>query len=252
MSLQSFLSLYRFDASLARHTGIEREFVLTDDRGNPVPKSPEFLRAVQDSAWTYELSACQVEHRTQPHGSHATLRTDLEAGSLNGQRVAQKIGCVLSVTEVAPWDMPLDVYPDNIRYQMLATTLPREVLRSACRVMGLHIHRGVCSMNEAIDLHNALLEELPRLTAMGDHSNGERLRLYGDMAIHAKPCQIHSVGQLYERALSQGFVEDPRRDWSFVRISSHGTVEIRVFGMTDNMNEILEWVREIERIHDRI
>jgi gamma-glutamyl:cysteine ligase YbdK (ATP-grasp superfamily) len=227
---------------------VEREFFLTDWEGRPVPGSPDFLRMVADAAWTYELSACQAEHRTRPHRSLVALLKDLKRGQKQGERVAGVLGYQLRAIEVGPASMPLDIYPHDERYRKIAAQIPREVLSAACRVTGTHLHLGVRSLVHAIEVHNLLIGHLDEFVGLGDHSGGERLRLYRQMATNWRPPRYESVEHLHAVALEQGFEENPRNCWHLIRISRHGTVELRMFGMTADPAEIISWCERVREV----
>jgi gamma-glutamyl:cysteine ligase YbdK (ATP-grasp superfamily) len=248
MSSSSFLSLFNFNPSLAGAIGIEREFFLLDASRQPLPRSPEFLDIVKDQQWTYELSACQVEHRTEPRINIDDIRQELQHGSAIGKQAAAKLGLQLGSLELAPANMDLGYYPHDQRYQKIVMTLPREILLAACRVAGVHIHLGVKEIREALLIHNRFVEHLDDLCRLGDHSGGERLRLYKQMAKNWQPPVYKSVEHLQAMAREQGFEQNPRNCWHLIRISRHGTVELRMFGMTDDLDEIIGWVRTIRRL----
>jgi hypothetical protein len=39
-------------------------------------------------------------------------------------------------------------------------------------------------------------------------------------------------------------VLDPRKNWSEIRISAHGTIEFRLFGASASDDENMQWIRE--------
>ncbi len=248
MDFSEFLGQFHFRPELAGAHGIEREFFLMENGSTPVPRAAEFLDLIADPAWTYELSACQAEHRTKAHLDQDQLYLDLQTATRRGEQVAADLRLRLVAMEVAPYDMPLDVYPRDDRYQELAKTLPTEVLRAAMRVAGVHIHRGVRDMDEAIRIHNLVAQRINRFQRMGDHSQGERLRLYELMAKTPDPPLYRSAEHFCEVAHAQGFADKPRSCYHWVRISPHGTVELRMFGMTPSAREILGWIDELEHV----
>jgi carboxylate-amine ligase len=246
--MQSFLARFRFDPSLHGYFGVEREFFLCDPATNmPVSRASVFLDGINDSAWTYELSLCQVEHRTTPATAKDAILAHLRGGTDAGRRRAVTIDCELRALEVAPETMPLDVYPDA-RYFALRETLPPDVLRAACRVAGTHIHIGVRSIAEAIAVSNALRPHIDWLANLGDHSAGERRRLYSKMSKTWEPPQYESPEHFFAVARARDFADNPRNCYDAIRISTHGTVEVRAFGMTDNAEETLAWVEAIRTL----
>ncbi|HPF95422.1 MAG: hypothetical protein KC582_01670 [Candidatus Magasanikbacteria bacterium] len=248
MDKQSFFSQFRFNPVLAGAYGVEREFFLTDAHGIPVPRSQEFLARVQDPAWTYELSACQVEHRTAPEHSITKILSNLQIADAQARRTAMLMGADIVALEVAQEDMSIEIYPDNNRYKKLVKHLPKEMLRAACRVAGIHIHRGAKDLDDAISMYNNIVKCLEDFIKMGDHSQGERLRLYRQMAPNWSPPQYTSRDHFFEVACEQGFVNNPRNCWHLVRISQHGTVELRMFGMTNDLSRIHQWISVIDRV----
>lgn len=250
MDQKSFLSQYNFNASLTGAIGIESEYFLTNGSKMPIGKSPAFLKLINDETWTYELSACQVEHRSTPDRATSDILKQIALGRLRGAAVAEQIGTRLKVLELAPQDMPLDVYPHDERYSGIVASISKEELIAACRVAGTHFHIGVRNIEEAIVLHNALAENLDKFIDMGDHTNGERIQLYKIMAKNWQPPRYESVDHLQAVAKEQGFEDKLRNCWHLIRISFHGTVEMRMFGISDSVEEVAPWieaVREVER-----
>lgn len=242
-----------YDLRYVGCVGVEQEmFLVSSETGMLVPYSPQFLQQMEGEVdperWTYELSACQVEYRTHPHFDTNALEGDLFFGHEQADKCAKKIGCVMHYAEVAPASMPIAVYDAEPRYAHLAATLAPEVLLSACRVAGIHIHYGCESLPHAIAVHNRLVPHLQSLSDLADHSSGERLRLYKEMAPVWKPELYRSVDHFGQVALEQGFLKNLKNCWHLIRISRHGTVEIRVFGNTGDINEIMSWVRVVRDI----
>lgn len=245
-ALEGFLSLFDFKKELRGYVGIERERFL-EVRGRFVPRAEEFLRLIDDPLWTYELSACQVEDRTNPKLSEADIKLELEKNDNHGNLIADKMGLNLIAMELAPEDMPLTVYPDA-RYLAIAKNISRERLSAACRVAGTHIHLGMGSMEEAIRAHNILVPYLETLCKLGDHSDGGRIRLYKEMAVNWKPIIYRDEKHLFEVAVEQGFTDNPRNCYHLIRISRHGTIELRMFGVTSSIDEILSWIEFVRNI----
>ncbi len=245
--IQDFLASFRFRPELAGCVGIERERFLVSPEGAFAPRADEFLSEMRDAAWTYELSRCQVEDRTRSARDHFIVKANLLSNDNRGKFVAAKIGLGLQTLEVAPESMPLDVYPEP-RYLAIAEKISRETLSAACRVAGTHIHLGMRNMDEAIAAYNLLRAELETLTRLGDHSGGERIRLYRAMAGKWNPPQYRDEQELFEIARQEGFAENSRNCWHLIRITQKGTVECRMFGVTVFPDEILEWVSAVRRI----
>lgn len=247
VELAEFLARFKFTKSRNGYVGVEREHFLVSPNGELAPRSIEFLQLIDDPRWTYELSACQVESRTRPQKDLSAIKLELLENINNGERIAEKLGLRLVNQEVAHANMPLDVYPDP-RYLKIVRTLPRERLEAACRVTGTHLHLGVKNIAHALLVYNSLIPHVAELCRLGDHSRSERLRLYKTMAIKWQPVVYESVEHFFEIASRDGFVTNPRNCWQLIRISVHGTVELRMFGVTDHIDEILWWISQVRHL----
>lgn len=247
MVLSQFIEQFGFQNQQPGRFGVEREYFLVDQAGRVCPRSPSFLLKTESGAWGYELSACQVEHRTKPSDDLAVIRERLEAGQREGRQTANAIGLSLKAIEVATADMPRDIYPHNERYAQIAKRLPPDVLLAALRVTGVHVHYGVPSIEEAIRIHNRFAEYLDEFIAAGDGSNGERLRLYKVVAPNCIPPRYESPEHFFRVASEENFADNPRNCWHLVRITKHGTVELRAFGMTSDVDQIVSWIELMKR-----
>lgn len=250
-SYEQFVGSFRFTHTCGnRRVGVEREFfIFHEDR--PDPNAQEFLYRMgthtdEGDRWTCELSACQVEHRTAPHNTLKALREDLERGSKEGHVIAGFMGRGMRGIEVAPADMTLQVYPDP-RYTEIAKSLGDDRLRAACRVAGVHVHIECFGLEDAIRVYEALRQNLPKLARLGDHSDGERLRLYGVVVnnLHTPP-RVQSPEHLYHLACQAGWGTNLRSCWWTLRFSRHGTVEVRIFGATDSVDEVMSYVEAVQ------
>lgn len=242
-----------YDQQYVGCVGIEQEmFLVSSETGMPVARSPQFLQRmmseVNPERWTFELSACQVEYRTHPQQSLHALEGDLFGGHEQAAKCARSIGCCVSHAEVAPASMPLTVYYAEPRYKRLAVALDPETLLSACRVAGIHIHYGCSSLDHAIMVHNRLVPYLDMLCQLGDHSDGERIRLYKQMAPVWEPMQYQNAKHFERVAREQGFWGNLKNCWHLIRISRHGTVELRMFGNTPDIREIIRWAELVKKL----
>lgn len=244
---KAFLSRFNFQKDMNGMIGVERERFLATPDGILVPRAQDFLLAVDDPRWIYELSACQIEDRTDPLRDVAKIQKALAKNDCQGRAIVKQLGLRLYVIEVAGEDMPLTVYPDQ-RYVRIKTKITKEQLSAACRVTATHLHFGVSSLEKAIQISNLLLQYIDLFRKLGDHSNGERLRLYKTMATHWRPPYYQSIEHLFEVAFKQGFVKNPRDCWHLIRISKHGTVELRMFGVTESLDEICQWIQIVKEI----
>lgn len=256
MTINQFKDLFSYNKNKVSHVGIERECFVCDRTGKIVPYAHKVLSGLENGvedgwsgcivqpekgAFGYELSASQIESRVGPCilgdlGYHLQHR-DREL------RIALRYyGLSALHTEVGPEDMPLDVYPDPTgRYQEITKDMPREILSAACRVIGTHVHVGMQDHDMALRVYNHVIRHYIELCKMGDGSFGKRLTIYKQMAPNFEPKPYLSWDEYYQTAVAKGFAEDPRKCWTLVRISVHGTIEFRMFGATDSIDRIVEW-----------
>lgn len=262
MSLQDFKNLFAFSPDLVWNKGVEREVFLVGTGGEIVARADEVIQYIRARGWPsshgysdpgytvgYELSNAQIELRTRPHPNLKSLRTELEWNDANLKQSLQEIGLATLHTEVGPVDMPLDIYPDPTgRYQIITENMPRSVLLAACRVIGTHVHVGMQDHDMALRVYNYVVKHLEELCEAGNGSFGERLAIYRQMAPDYQPKPYASWDEYYQTALVKGFSEDPRKCWTLIRISVHGTIEFRMFGATDSVDRILGWVERCQTL----
>ena len=241
MNLNSFMDKFNFREEGKLFVGVERECHLVNESGLIVPMADHILKTMNDKHFGYELSACQLESRTDPD-----RLPYLKDALLNNDKIMCATLEVLSLgsshKEVAPFDMPLDVYPDPTgRYQQIVKNMPVEILRAACRVIGTHVHIGMPDHETALRVYNEVICHTDELVSLGDGSNGERLEIYRIMAPDATPPTYASWNDFYSVACAKGFDQDPRKCWTLIRISVHGTIEFRMFGTTEDLDTVVEW-----------
>ncbi len=242
--MEKFMSRFNFRRECCLAVGVERESFLTDKEGKIAPLAPMVLNFLTDrERFGYELSACQLEDRIGPCNLHE-VRSELmknERDILEAERMFQFKRIHM---EVAPEDMPLDIYPDPTgRYQEIVKKLPRNILLAACRVTGTHVHIGMPNHHVALKVYNQVISQLDYLCTEGDGSSGRRLAIYKTMAPEQDLCPYGSWSDFHRQAVEKNFVDDPRRCWNLIRISVHGTIEFRMFGVTDNLDRIVSWAK---------
>lgn len=248
--IDAFKGRFAFDPALALHVGVERECFIVDSMGTHVPKAVAVLETIQSSGrfhdparFCYELSACQVEGRTRP--SHVSDVID-EIKDLDRvfRDSMRPHGFQPSYDEVGPDDMPLDVYPDPTgRYQDITSSMPLDRLRSAVRIIGTHVHIGMPDHESALRVYNAVVPQTEMLSVLGDGSGGERIRIYREMNPGCTPQPFDCWRQFYLYAAQNGQLDDPRRCWTLIRISLHGTIEFRMFGASASNDRVAGWAR---------
>jgi len=266
-TLDEFASKFFFRPELAGYVGVERECFLVRD-GKVAPIAHTVLSYLQSNAngradsFGYELSGCQLEDRTYRPCLLNELCDMLKLNEAAMVAAEKALGFTRLYCGTGPEDMPLDHYPDP-RYDRIVATLPREALRAACRVTGVHIHVGMSDHKTALATYNKVIKHFPRLCMVGCDSFDGRLGQYqvvvdslGKKGIFSKrivlfqehlvngitvPPPYGSWEDFYDRAVGEGFVNDPRRLWDFIRISRHGTIEFRMFDSTIDLSTIYFW-----------
>jgi gamma-glutamyl:cysteine ligase YbdK (ATP-grasp superfamily) len=164
-------------------------------------------------------------------------------------RAEQVIGFERLYKEVAPLDMPLDVYPDPTgRYQRIIKDMPQQILSAACRVVGTHVHIGMPDADTALNTYNKVVPYCEELCLMGDGSSGDRLDLYKTMAPDYQPVPYETWEAFHVEAVEKGFDVDPRKCWHLIRISKHGTIEFRMFGATHDLQKIVAWTKRCHEL----
>lgn len=282
--MQNFMDKFNFDVSRVGYVGVECERFIADvaTPQKIVPAAPKILALLGERGvpqlrghpqyywgsghdapmyaeediigydppvhgeFSYELSACQLESRTGPC-MLGDLDAELHATNSRLRRMLDPYGLRPLYTEVGPEDMCLDVYPDpSGRYQRIVQDMPREILLAACRVIGTHVHVGMRDHSMALRVYNKVIKHYNDLCMWGNGSFGERLAIYRTMAPDADPQPYTDWGDYHRVAQEKGFAEDPRKCWTLIRMSVHGTIEFRMFGATDSLSRIVRWA---ERCH---
>lgn len=242
MTEQAFRNKFSFKPLLAMMVGIERECFLTRD-GQILPIAPEIIPQLDDPMISYELSACQLESHIGPCAL-AIVGEMLRESEADIDIASKLLNFDCLHLEVAPDDMPLHVYPDPLgRYQQIAAGMPREVLLAACQVTGTHIHIGMPDPDTALAAYNRVVPCWKELAEMGNGSAGRRLAIYRRVVTDPEPKPYASWSAFYQEAKSRGFAENPRNCWDLIRISTHGTIEFRMFGATSDLDKIESWAR---------
>ena len=241
--MRAFMERFVFDPAKSLFVGVEQEYFLTDYRGVIAPIALTVLKHLSNRGqFGYELSACQLESRVGPFHVNSIEAELMRCNELI-ESAEDTLGFGRSYREVGPFDMPLDIYPDPTgRYTRITKNMPSDILRAACRVIGTHIHVGMPDHATALRVYNSVLAHYDELCAMGDLSNGERLKIYKIMAPDYQPGPYASWDDFIHKAREKGWDKDPRQCWTLIRISIHGTIEFRMFGVTDDLSQVVKWV----------
>ncbi len=265
---RSFTRKFRFNPRKSLYLGVERECFLCDKSGAIAPIAPQVLSCLEkftpspscfvgSDSWEppkdfgYELSACQLESRVGPcrleHLSSKLRANEKKVQEIERDPTHRALGKTWPwfsrlFTEVGPEDMPLDVYPDPTgRYKQITKKMPREILLAACGVIGTHVHVGMPNCTTALQVYNRVIPHLAMLCEKGDGSNGKRLEIYKVMANNWNSPPYADWDAFCQAAVREDFTEDPRRCWTLIRISVHGTIEFRMFGATASIDKVVSW-----------
>jgi gamma-glutamyl:cysteine ligase YbdK (ATP-grasp superfamily) len=262
-NLESFKKRFHFNPALAFRIGIERECFITDAKDTIVPDALRVISHVQKNGWRcrnaqsntdpgnllgYELSACQLETRTDPcNASEVMSALIIPDEGLKNTMAELELRPLYA--EVAPDTIPLDVYPDPTeRYARITSNMPREVLLAACQVAGTHVHIGMPDHETALKVYNRVTDSCESLCCSGDGSSGRRLEIYRVVAPSREPPVYADWSAFYLAAKRNGFETNPRDCWTLIRLTVHGTIEFRMFGSTDSLERIVHWAHECHRL----
>lgn len=242
-----------FNPNRTGFLGVEVEYGLFQ-MGRPAPLSPNFMALVEPKErgkWVMELPAWQVEYATPPCQELSELREHLGEAIREGREVASMLGTKLRACEVAPDERRTYIPSPKPRYQGITSELPKRQWGPGCRVAGTHVHYGCRNLEHALEVHNRLAEEVEHFCELGAHPPNEgpsRLELYREMAPVAEPPVYDSVDEWRQRAQDKGFASNLGDCWHLVRISAYGTVEVRCFGITLELSELVGYAEDVRRI----
>lgn len=256
-TFEDFRRSFTFRSELSGAIGVTQEFFLADHTGKcVVPKAPLFLSAANGSGeWVPTLSACKVKGRLNPVMKIETLEIQLRRQHARGEQLAASTGGRFFASE-SPLRVPEDVYPDNERYRRIPELIGRDAFLASIGSASTHIHIGVGSLAQAVEVSNALLLNAPELMRLATYHytpDSQRLRQQSATARHILPPRCHSVRGYYELARDQGFVDNPRNCRHLIRITRQGAVEARFFGLAYDKRGVYDprvvvhWAKEIRR-----
>lgn len=255
-SVSDFVKLHNFKEELAGYVGIELEFFILE-YGKIQPSAPTILKQINQelSKWnsktkkylsfSCELSACQIEYQVGP-----IQPDDLMDALIEIERFLEYLEWRLNFHRLycgAANFIPLDVYP-NERYEKITKSMPENVLAAACQVAGLHVHIGMPDHETALKTYIKSICQTDYLIGIGDESGGKRHKLYSLVANDPIPKPIDSWSDQYAIAMQNNFVDNPSNNYSYIRMTKHGTVEFRMFDSTGDIERIVGIVKLCCRI----
>ena len=244
--VDNFFQKYNYDSEKTLYVGIERES-FTIRNGIIVPIVPEILPLIElckpkFQSFGYELSACQLEMRYGPYHI-SEVSNGLLSASVELKKFEDQLNFSCYFADTAGQEISLDIYPDPTgRYARIAATLSKDILHAACYIAGTHVHIGMPNANVAPKVYNKLCKHVPSLVKAGDNSQGERINYYKLMSNNLEPKPHKNINAWVRHALDNGYYTDPRKNWTLIRLSIHGTIEFRMFGSTPDISKVIEWV----------
>ncbi|WP_078628028.1 carboxylate-amine ligase [Streptomyces sp. NRRL F-2664] len=237
--------------------GVEEEFLLVDRRTRaPVGRGARVIEAASGRLGPLvqpEFFTAQVEACTSPTSSTAVLRAELAWLRAELVRAAQSQDCLLVATgtAVVPPEQRLAITP-NERYQRMEVRFASAVGSYDQAVCGCHVHIGVSSRAEALDLANRMRPWLPTLQALSANSPFDRGRDSGHASWrsveHARWPTVGPAPFLdeasYERIAHDlvqcGALLDRRMIYWYARPSEHvPTLEIRVADVNARLDTVV-------------
>ncbi|MFH1404830.1 MAG: glutamate-cysteine ligase family protein [Patescibacteria group bacterium] len=238
-----YLKRFNFDPSKCGWLGCELELFVVDlASGKVVARAAEIINAVSAPWCKPELGATQVEITTDTLPTAEAIVSQLMSRLRTVRQVARELGLGLVAMEYAPYDIPIDAFPSP-RYERIANQMSEYRRRAAMRLAALHFHHGCGSWSDAFRVHNAFVRKISCSMIRGDHSRGARHATFQTFHATIMPMRIWNRFFFVVRAIVRGYLKDPKLDWSWERISVHGTVEGRSYGSIDDPDEILDLLR---------
>ncbi|MBP6866231.1 MAG: amidoligase family protein [Candidatus Pacebacteria bacterium] len=244
MPLDEFKNKFKFDESRHLCFGVERELYITRD-GEFFPLADEILKSIDHdmfpSTWTHEFSACALEQTIGP-AQIEKLHETILAMDESKDMIEKQFDVKLQAFEVAPENLPDDVYPDpSGRYQAIQDTSPEELVDAARRTCGIHVHIGIGNHSDALQVHQTLCNEsfMEYLLSIGDNSNRERIELMKHFTEWTFD-SFSSWQDFYDHLEKKNLLHDIKSYRPLIRLTRHGTIEFRMFGST-NSKELIEF-----------
>lgn len=244
--INNFFQKFNYDSEKTLYVGIERESFTTRD-GRILPIVPKILPLIEIDqprfqSFGYELSACQLEMRYGPYHI-SEVNSGLLSATVELNDFEKQLNFSCYFADTAGQEIPLDIYPDPTgRYAKIVASLSNDILHAACYIAGTHVHIGMPNANDALRVYNNLGKHVHELIEMGDNSNGERINYYKLMSSNLEPTPHENIDSWVQHAIDNGYYDDPRKNWTLIRLSIHGTIEFRMFGSTPDISKIIHWV----------
>ena len=236
--------------------GIEEEYLLVDLATCDLATAPDALmvecKAALGDQFSPEFLRCQVEVGTPVSASITEAREHLAHLRQTVARVAANHGLAPISASCHPFaDWREQHHTDKDRYNQLSRDLAAVSRRML--ICGMHVHVGLESQAQRIDLMNQMTYFLPHLLALSasspfwqDSDTGlasYRTTVFGGMPRTGLPPQFGSWGDFDRsvRALTDlGVIEDSSKIWWDLRPSSNfPTLETRVCDASPRLEDTI-------------
>ncbi|MFV0360189.1 carboxylate-amine ligase [Tropicimonas sp.] len=236
--------------------GVEEEYLLVDSETLELANAPEALieecaGAVQGQV-SPEFLQCQIEVGTKVCPTVGAARDDLKKLRASVARCAARHGLAPIAASCHPFaDWKLQHHTDRTRYNELERALAGVARRLL--ICGMHVHIGIESPSQRIDLMNQLSYFLPHLLAlscsspfwMGQDTGlaSYRLTVFDNLPRTGLPPRLESWAE-FERMsgvlVELGIIEDASKIWWDLRPSSRfPTVETRICDVPTRLEDSL-------------
>lgn len=234
--------------------GIERErFIVSRANNKVVPAIGTLLpkihmmaeqRGVHSCLFDYELFAGQIEDRTLPFNSLSALKEALMESDALMNEVASQDNLKFDFSEFIDENQisVLQVNPFNQRHKSIWQSLSLERKLAASRVAGVHVHLAATEESTVKLLNVCRKETIERLIKIGDHSDGKRMNAYTTMSqTNGIPPTFSNFQEVMKYIGEHG---GEKNVWDLVRYKpSTKTVEFRMFGSTESVDEVIGYVK---------
>jgi len=236
-----------------RTIGIERERFIINAQSKIVPAIGELLprvhqiareRGMSESLFGFELFAGQIEDRTPPCHNLKAVKEALLANDAVLLQAANDLGLAFDHSEFVEEErvVAFEVNPFDERHKRIWASIPNDRRIAASVVAAVHVHISA-SNEDAVRILNLCRKDIvDRLISVGDHSYLKRINAYRIMAeTDGVPPLFADFLRLIEYIASK---EGERNVWDLVRYKpSTKTVEFRMFGATQSVRKILEYIK---------
>lgn len=233
--------------------GIERERFIIDSSGRIISAIGILLPKVQvlarknglpENLFSHELFAGQIEDRILPCSNMEEIRKSLMLNDRIMSDAAKQLDLAFDCSEIveASRIIDLEVNPFDPRHKQIWQSISRERKIAASIVAAVHVHLSATE-DEAVKLLNLCRENaIDLLINVGDHSNRARINAYRAMA---ETDGVPPIFPFFADVISYINAKGGEKNvWDLVRYKpSTQTVEFRMFGATQSVEEVLGYVR---------